>query len=189
MSSGLAIGAAAALAVAGALFGGGRGSRSISPEDLPPQVPGPHRARMAFLLSLKARVSPLKRAPLALRAFRSYVEESHPWEDFDGWVIWGEVSAEEAKRMVWESLDDAQRSRWSGFDELHAWYISGRDVPNYGPLNRWPSLVNLEEGEELFWDGWHRFHSYIRSGHATVPFYAVISPQIGKLLHESGFSG
>lgn len=186
MSSGLAIGAAAALAVAGSLLGGGRGSRSISPGDLPPQVPSPHRARMAFLLSLKPKIEPIESAPLAYRAFRSYVEENNPWGDYDGWVIWGEIPAEEAKRMAWESLDE--KSRWPGFDEYHAWYVSGPDVPNYGPLNRWPSLVNLDEGEELFWDGWHRFHSYIRSGHATVPFYAVISPQIGKLLRESGFS-
>ena len=89
---------------------------------------------MAFLLSLRPKIGPLESAPLAYRAFRSYVEENNPWEDYDGWVIWGEILAEEAKRMVWESLDDAQRSRWSGFDEHHAWYISGRDVPNYGTL-------------------------------------------------------
>ena len=132
---------------------------------------------MGYLLSLNPRVGPLKSAPLALRSFRSYIEESSPWKGSDAWVIWGEIPSEQAKRIAWESLEN--KNRWSSFDEYHAWYTSMPDVPNHDPLNRWPSMVNLEEDEELFWDGWHRFHSYIRSGHATVPFYAVVSKEIG----------
>ncbi len=132
---------------------------------------------MGYLLSLNPRVGPLKSAPLALRSFRSYIEESSPWKGSDEWVIWGEIPSEQAKRIAWESLEN--KNRWSSFDEYHAWYTSMAGVPNHDPLNRWPSMVNLEEDEELFWDGWHRFHSYIRSGHATVPFYAVVSKEIG----------
>jgi hypothetical protein len=53
-----------------------------------------------------------------------------------------------------------------GFEEYHQWYLSD-DVPSYPESNRWHCLAYCDD--EGIWDGWHRLHSYYRSGHKTIP--------------------
>ena len=59
-------------------------------------------------------------------------------------------------------------SDYADFDAYHAWYVSSNDTPNYDSHNRWPCLATDWE-DDVFIDGAHRFHSYIRSGHKTIP--------------------
>lgn len=60
---------------------------------------------------------------------------------------------------------------YADFDAYHTWYVSFGDTPNYGAENRWPCLATDWE-DDVFIDGAHRFHSYIRDGHITIPVLA-----------------
>lgn len=40
-------------------------------------------------------------------------------------------------------------------------------LPHYPSKNRWPCI--LADDDEVLQDGWHRFHSYVRAGHKTIP--------------------
>lgn len=58
--------------------------------------------------------------------------------------------------------------KFQSFDEYHAWYLNLTTVPEYSCKNRWPCIASDDKNEFIF-DGWHRMHSYIRSGHETIP--------------------
>ena len=52
------------------------------------------------------------------------------------------------------------------FDAYHVWYIDGGDIPNHaGP----EYAVILSGDSDVIYDGWHRFHHYVRSGVEVVP--------------------
>jgi len=89
----------------------------------------------------------------------------------------GELPTPVATALAFESLEEG----WSDFPSYHAWYLSHDRAPAHGPKNRWPSIVSGDPEDEFFTDGWHRFHSYVRDGHPTVP---VILP----LLREEGIA-
>lgn len=68
-------------------------------------------------------------------------------------------------------------------DEYHAWYCAEGDVPDHGD-SIWPVLLH---GNEVLWDGWHRFHSYYKKGIEFIPFYAThdVSVLFSPLVDEN----
>jgi hypothetical protein len=58
-------------------------------------------------------------------------------------------------------------SEYNDWSEYRAAY-GCRDVTNYSKVDRWPVLALLGD-DMIFDDGWHRLHSYINSGHETIP--------------------
>lgn len=58
----------------------------------------------------------------------------------------------------------AEHTSW---EEYSAWYCGVGDVPEHGHENRWPVILSQDNCETLL-DGWHRFHSYMRSGCSDV---------------------
>lgn len=60
-------------------------------------------------------------------------------------------------------------SDWSNFWEYHKWYIGCGELPDYSNENRWPVFLATLDNEEPITDGWHRFHSYVKNNHQTIP--------------------
>lgn len=56
---------------------------------------------------------------------------------------------------------------YDSFEAYHQWYISNGGAPDYPETDRYPVLAWCDE--EGIMDGWHRFHSYLRSKHKTIP--------------------
>lgn len=140
---------------------------------------------MALALTHGGRLRRFRDEPLAYLSFRSYVEELQDFEEVpDAWVLVGELPTEVAKAEVMRSL--FERERWTSFEDYHRWYGRNDEIPDYPLEGRWPSQLMLDEGEEFFWDGWHRFHSYVRSGHHTIPYYAHVNPSAGDALYRAG---
>jgi hypothetical protein len=82
---------------------------------------------------------------------------------------WLEVPVDKVKRSFMRAREISEG--FSSFDEYHDWYIGLGDVPQHGSENRWPCIEGNPEdpdGEALY-DGNHRFHSYVRDGHDTIP--------------------
>lgn len=92
--------------------------------------------------------------------------------DLYGEELFGMVtlSADALKSSVMQDEDIAES--YTSWDEYHADYTRGY-VPKHPETNRWPVLLSYDNYETL-WDGWHRFHSYIRDG-ATV-IQAMFNP-------------
>jgi len=101
---------------------------------------------------------------------------------------WGvlNIAAERLKQSVMADEDRATGN--DSWEEYAAAYCAGGDVPHYGPDNRWPVLLSPDNYETLL-DGWHRMHSYMRSGFADVPalfapgerHYELIAAQKGSV--------
>ena len=77
-----------------------------------------------------------------------------------------------AKRIVEEY---GEPFKWPSFEDYHKWYVGEKNIPNYPLSQRWPSMLAGRGGEGFIWDGWHRFHSYYRSGSPTVPVYMLLN--------------
>lgn len=76
----------------------------------------------------------------------------------------------DAKAFVMNSGD--LRERHHTFTEYHQAYLANGDTPDHGD-SRWPCVI-LTGGEEEGWfDGWHRFHSYIEAGDQTIPTLTI----------------
>lgn len=186
MSTPIALAAVAALAAAVEISK--RGSRSV----LPPEIPQHLRRRLSLALSHGARMKRFRDAPSAYHSYRSYIEELQEFVEVpDEWVLVGEIPTEVAKSEVMRSLiegseREGEEPRWICFDHYHAWYANVTPVPDYPFEGRWPSQLMLEDDEDFFWDGWHRFHSYVRSGHPTVPYYTPLDRSVGDALHRAG---
>jgi hypothetical protein len=59
---------------------------------------------------------------------------------------------------------------WQDFGSYHAWYVGYGHMPDHDvtqPL--WPVILDGKCGDEVFQDGWHRFHHYYRAGIKQVP--------------------
>lgn len=88
---------------------------------------------------------------------------------------WGVVAlpANRVKQAVLADEDIA--SSFSSWEEYASWYCGslGDSVPQYGPDNRWPVILSSDDYDTIY-DGWHRMHSYLRSGHADIP--AIFNP-------------
>jgi hypothetical protein len=62
-----------------------------------------------------------------------------------------------------ESLEKEHGS----FDEYHAWYTT-YDMPNHTNRNPYPCILS-SFNDELFQDGWHRFHRYVELKMKMIP--------------------
>lgn len=73
------------------------------------------------------------------------------------------VRMDEAKRRCMSFPFDA--GEFDSFEEYHEWYI-GCHVEDHGdsvfPVIEWNQ-------DEWLYDGWHRFHSYVRRGFNEIP--------------------
>jgi hypothetical protein len=177
----LALGAAGVLAGLSVLSG--RGSRSAPDLELPEVVPSSMRRRLALALRHGGRLARFRDEPAAYRSFRSYVEEIQDFVEVpDAWVLVGELPTEVAKAEVLASLG----VDFEDFDSYHRWYAQRSEIPDYPRESRWPSQLDLDDGSEFLWDGWHRFHSYVRSGHDTVPYYAHVEDHVAHALLGAG---
>lgn len=87
---------------------------------------------------------------------------------------WGvlNIAAERLKQSVMADEDRATGSET--WEEYAAAFCAGGDVPHYDTDDRWPVLLS-EDNYETLLDGWHRMHSYMRSGYAEVP--ALFAPE------------
>lgn len=70
--------------------------------------------------------------------------------------------------------DPDRRIDFSCFEEYHDYFmrpsVEGKRVPHYPTRNRWPIFLSgRKRDRETIVDGWHRFHSYVRSGAKSVP--------------------
>lgn len=86
------------------------------------------------------------------------------------------VPLEELKKAVSDNFKadpDKQVMTWKDFDEYHQWYMEDSVVDDHGK-SVWPVILNCYK-EELFQDGWHRFHSYADKGIKTVPCLYYVS--------------
>lgn len=66
-------------------------------------------------------------------------------------------------------------------EDLRERYGSGANhegYPEHGPVDRWPVILSSTDDETLQ-DGWHRFGSYVKSGHEDIP--AIFYPQARHL--------
>jgi hypothetical protein len=80
-----------------------------------------------------------------------------------------DVSSTVTNSNAWR--EDASAKPGETWETYHAWYIQ-KGVPDYPSENRWPALAGRKPADEVFEDGWHRLHSYFRSGHGTIPVVA-----------------
>lgn len=53
------------------------------------------------------------------------------------------------------------------FTDYHRWYTS-KETPSYSEINRYPVVLGCPV--EGIVDGWHRFHSYVKCNHKSIPF-------------------
>jgi hypothetical protein len=53
----------------------------------------------------------------------------------------------------------------NGFEEYHKWYLEEGDTPTHKETY----AVILSNDEEVIYDGWHRFHSYVESKVSMIP--------------------
>lgn len=66
-------------------------------------------------------------------------------------------------------MQDQDIADWGEFDHYRDWYAR-QGVPRHPATNRWPVILSSKgDQEETLQDGWHRFHSYYRSGAQVVP--------------------
>lgn len=68
---------------------------------------------------------------------------------------------------IWQ-INDEIRNEHADFNAYHTDYVqNGAATPVYPETDRYPVIAGCSV-EGLF-DGWHRFHSYVRGAHATIP--------------------
>lgn len=77
-----------------------------------------------------------------------------------------DLPAQRIKQAVMADPDLA--TSYSSWEDYTASYCAGGDVPHYGVENRWPVILSSDDYETLL-DGWHRLHSYMRAGFASIP--------------------
>lgn len=80
------------------------------------------------------------------------------------------------RMMTYTESSPPEIDRFTSFDEYHKDYVAreagrGTPVPNYPATNRWPVLIPASD--YLIEDGFHRFHSYVESGHTTIPVIEI----------------
>lgn len=109
-------------------------------------------------------------------AVMQYMHEGNI-DDMDTWLlqftyVLAELPVEAFKAAVMEDWD-TRDGGYKSFAEYHAWYVGqGEPITDHGP-SHWPAILSSWDGETLE-DGWHRVHSYIRAGHATIPVLGLV---------------
>lgn len=83
------------------------------------------------------------------------------------------IPMEVATAAVMQTLDAAwvEGQGFKDFESYHAWYFGRRTeqrYPYHYGASRWP-VVFSDRDDEVFHDGWHRFHWYYHQGDAFVP--------------------
>lgn len=94
-----------------------------------------------------------------------------------------DIPAHRLKQAI--MTDPELTTQYSSWEEYSAWYCGVGDVPEHGLKKRWPVILSQDNSETLL-DGWHRFHSYVRSGCADIP--AVFFPAVRHFLVKAGIS-
>lgn len=75
--------------------------------------------------------------------------------------------AEHVKAKVMEG-DPTTEEGHPSWDAYHQQYLGGDEVPHHPADKRWPVIVD-DANRNYIDDGYHRFHSYVRDGAATIP--------------------
>lgn len=84
-----------------------------------------------------------------------------------------DIPTPEVKRAVM-SRDKDMAENHPDFKDYHEWYKdrcsdwSGRGLPKHPPQNPWPCILSSFD-DEVFEDGWHRFHRYVQLGMRKIP--------------------
>lgn len=80
----------------------------------------------------------------------------------------------EAITKSWSWQKSAALGKDLTWEQCHAEYVRESGVASYPRLNRWPVLIATEMSEgDVIDDGWRRLHSYLDSGHETIPIAVV----------------
>lgn len=111
----------------------------------------------------------------ASRAVRvcAYEVEDEEWFEARLYQL-AAIPMEVAKTAVMRTLN-ANWLREKGledFEAYHAWYFSRQleqSYPYHYGASRWPVVFLDRDDDEVFHDGWHRFHWYCHQGDAFVP--------------------
>jgi hypothetical protein len=136
----------------------------LSEEDVSPVVV---KRRLDILAQAGARLYKFSELPPEARlAITTYFGDKQDPESL--WIS-GEVSTVVMKMEVMEI--SGFKDRYESFETYHQWYLQQGEVPEYPDKGRWPSIMLVDYEEPIF-DGFHRFHSYVRSGATTVPIVA-----------------
>ena len=131
---------------------------------------------VALLRTHGARRFRFSDLPAPARAAIQHYAGEVDWGEQDATAWWyGELPTGVVEDEVFARLDAKSKARngWTNFSDYHRWYIALGTTPQHAAQGRWPVLLaggGRGSSEEFIWDGWHRFHSYVRSGHATIPF-------------------
>lgn len=51
------------------------------------------------------------------------------------------------------------------FDSYHDWYVDGGDMPDHQTAD----YAIILDDNDIIYDGWHRFHDYVRKGIEVIP--------------------
>ena len=101
----------------------------------------------------------------ALRALGWYVDDAC-MEDFVFALI--DVPTEVLKFLVTTENADIAFDH-GNFPDYHRWYVGSWDreksISEY--VDGFPCIIS--DGEDVFDDGWHRFHAYVSRGNLTTP--------------------
>ena len=125
-----------------------------------------------FIGSTPSKLSSLPQES-AMATVQFSVEENDMPDLAEAVSIFGDVSATlievpvDSVKAAFMNVPEISNDH-ADFDAYHTWYVSHGDTPKYGAENRWPCLATDWE-DDVFIDGAHRFHSYIRDGHKTIP--------------------
>ena len=85
--------------------------------------------------------------------------------------LYGNLPTSLLKKKTYCSLEE--NGGWKSFEEAHRWYVKNNTVSNHRKNNRWPCiLADYTADTEVFQDGWHRFHCYVRQGARKIPVLA-----------------
>lgn len=76
------------------------------------------------------------------------------------------IPTEKLKKSVFQDYGIA--AHYNSWEDYAAWYASVDDIPHYSSENRWPVILLCDHDETVF-DGLHRMHSYMNSGHLEIP--------------------
>lgn len=119
--------------------------------------------------------------PPAKAAATEYLEDPQTSD-----YLVGELPTKYVKRRIVSEWSEP--FAWPSFDAYHRWYVEKNEqegrMPNYPLKGRWPSLLAGRDKEGFLWDGWHRFHAYVRSAHPTVPVYMLVSKKDAEALRR-----